>query len=698
MSADSIGVDDGAATSTKRPNDLLIPPRILTAAGLSNGDILRLTSHGDGSIQIVRSDNDEGETLQGRVVVVDEAIASATSVAAGDTLQFEVVEDNTIRARRVEGTSLASFTNPPRDEDGPIPPSWLIQAFTGQPDLDGFLQSGPRTVDILAEIVERSGGDIASYEKILDFGCGCGRVLRCLGRHTNAVRVGTDLHDRAIDWNSANYENSEFFYGTELPPTPRSNDEFDLIYAVSVLTHLDEAHQDAWLAEWQRIVKPGGLVIATYRAEDFLKKYMGPRGKAIREQLDESNGMIFKTTDGWEGVFEKFYGGAYHRKRYILDHWSEYFEILELIDAGDFGNNQNAAVMRKRSGPRRAVPSTTPTAAAMPPTPPAPPTPAATPAPVAAPPAATGASSGALSADEQKTVGDHWNKQTRKRRPLRWQGNHHIVRAINKLVYNTDSTTWGEGLTKRVLAEYADRLPLAHGVSVACGNGRKEMDLITAGLVERFTFYEIAEQRAEDGMGFARRRGIEDRVEFRIEDVFAGPTEDIAETFDLVVWYNALHHMIDTPAAIKWSRDVLRPGGVFLMDDFIGPDRFQYAPEVIEAAHAFRTSLPDDVYVWDGPYQPRRPRRALVPADAVIAQDPSEAADSSRILEGLDTYFPDRTHFDVSSGALIFGLADIASRLLEPQYEPFIELVLRVDQMLIKDGHHAFAACYAEKM
>ena len=47
------------------------------------------------------------------------------------------------------------------------------------------------------------------------------------------------------------------------PPLPYEDDRFDLVYSVSIFTHLDEQLQRPWIEELTRVVRPGGLVLVT---------------------------------------------------------------------------------------------------------------------------------------------------------------------------------------------------------------------------------------------------------------------------------------------------------------------------------------------------------------------------------------------------------------------------------------------------
>jgi SAM-dependent methyltransferase len=110
-------------------------------------------------------------------------------------------------------------------------------------------------------------GDLHLGEKprVLDFGCGCARVLDALGRSWPAGElVGVDVDAEAIAWCQAHLASTaSFVHGPDEPPLPFASGSFDLVYAVSVFTHLSPARQEVWLDELLRVLAPGGTAIIT---------------------------------------------------------------------------------------------------------------------------------------------------------------------------------------------------------------------------------------------------------------------------------------------------------------------------------------------------------------------------------------------------------------------------------------------------
>ncbi len=109
--------------------------------------------------------------------------------------------------------------------------------------------------------------DYADCEAILDWGCGCARVARFVAEFAPEKLTGIDIDPDNITWCKQNIAQAEFESIGLHPPTRFGDESFDLVYGISVFTHLSEADQDRWLAELQRITKPGGAVLMSIQGE-----------------------------------------------------------------------------------------------------------------------------------------------------------------------------------------------------------------------------------------------------------------------------------------------------------------------------------------------------------------------------------------------------------------------------------------------
>ena len=174
-------------------------------------------------------------------------------------------------------------------------------------------------------------------KRVLDFGCGAGRTLRhFLDEARRAEFWGADIDAASIDWLGHSLAPPLHAVRNRTdPPLGLDYGSFDLIWALSVFTHLtDSSH--AWLLELHKLLRPGGLLIATY---------MGRWNGAIftDEPWDEDRvGMnVLRPEQGWE------VGGpvVLMSDWWVRAHWGRAFEILR-VESQVHG--QTWALLRKR--------------------------------------------------------------------------------------------------------------------------------------------------------------------------------------------------------------------------------------------------------------------------------------------------------------------------------------------------------------
>jgi SAM-dependent methyltransferase len=144
---------------------------------------------------------------------------------------------------------------------------FLVQGTT---NVREFLTDGRGTATAVLDVLERSGVTLDSSKNILDFGCGCGRVIRHIHAMTGARCHGSDYNPVLVDWCKDNLPFAQFDVNGASPPLPHADGQFDVIYALSVFTHFPEELQAAWMSELCRVLKPGGHLLMTTHGESFL--------------------------------------------------------------------------------------------------------------------------------------------------------------------------------------------------------------------------------------------------------------------------------------------------------------------------------------------------------------------------------------------------------------------------------------------
>jgi SAM-dependent methyltransferase len=208
----------------------------------------------------------------------------------------------------------------------------------------GFLQSGHQAVADMERVLDRHALTLSGFQRILDFGCGCGRVLRCLRPQSDLSQppYGTDIDAEAISWCQLHYSrHARFAVNSPAPPLDFPNDFFDFVYSISIFTHLPEEMQVAWLRELQRVVKPGGYLLLSFHGENHFAGIPG------RDQSRMArDGFVYAETGRTPGLPE-FYQTAWHAPEYVRRRWGEFFDVIDIVPLA-IDRQQDAALCRKR--------------------------------------------------------------------------------------------------------------------------------------------------------------------------------------------------------------------------------------------------------------------------------------------------------------------------------------------------------------
>jgi SAM-dependent methyltransferase len=224
--------------------------------------------------------------------------------------------------------------------DAPYPPLELatrvffVTGYSTDP-FRAYEEMGAQTREALLGLLP---GDWSfDGKRVLDFGSGAGRTLRHFLAEAERGEIwGADIDEPSIRWLDENLSPPLHAWRTEmLPPLGLEHGTFDLIWAISVFTHLTDS-STAWLLELHRLLKPGGILIATYMGRHNYEFFTGEpwhedsvgRMSLFHDSAWDDGGPVVFMSDWW-----------------VREHWGRAFEILEVAPEI---HNMSWAVMRKR--------------------------------------------------------------------------------------------------------------------------------------------------------------------------------------------------------------------------------------------------------------------------------------------------------------------------------------------------------------
>jgi SAM-dependent methyltransferase len=186
----------------------------------------------------------------------------------------------------------------------------------------------------------------AGYElegrRLLDFGCGAGRTLRHFLDEAESAEIwGCDIDGEAIDWLQSNLCPPLHVLRNETRPgLPFEDGHFDVIWALSVFTHLVDEWAP-WMLELHRLLAEDGILIATS---------LGPQhSERIASEPWDEDRIGMNALRSW-AAYPDGAPVVLHSTWWLRAHWGRVFEILEMDEpfSGFTAPAQRWLAMRKR--------------------------------------------------------------------------------------------------------------------------------------------------------------------------------------------------------------------------------------------------------------------------------------------------------------------------------------------------------------
>lgn len=256
---------------------------------------------------------------------------------------FGRVEGPTWRWLNLEARELCPFLA----EYLPSLPSEEFQMkFTGTSGPVG-LAEGFDTYEIFKRLASDHGRPLEPTDSVLDFGCGWGRIIRYFIRDVEPANIwGIDVSEEGIKTCLDTNHWCRFEVSSPAPPSRFDAASFDLVYAYSVFSHLSEELHLSWLQEFERILKPGGIFLATTLRRQFMERtseYAGDDPESLPPWLRQAAKAFsdpkeaLAAYDRGEYLFGPIEGAAEHfgfaciPEQYVRRRWSEHFLVCDYV-------------------------------------------------------------------------------------------------------------------------------------------------------------------------------------------------------------------------------------------------------------------------------------------------------------------------------------------------------------------------------
>jgi len=224
--------------------------------------------------------------------------------------------------------------------------------------------------------------------------------------------------------------------------------------------------------------------------------------------------------------------------------------------------------------------------------------------------------------------------------------------------------------------------PLA--LSLCCGSGVHERDFITFGLCASAEGIDISPEAIAVCRRAAEEAGLADRLTYRVADVELAQLE--SGKYDIIVAWMALHHLRRLKRVFRQVRHALKPDGIFVVNEYVGPARFQLAPRQVELVNSALAGIPASLRrKLDGSL---KETFAVASLREIIQHDPSEAVCSHRILPLLRREFSSLECIDYGGTLLNWALVDISQNFDsgDPDHRAVLDRLYAAEREVLASG------------
>jgi len=252
-----------------------------------------------------------------------------------------------------------------------------------------------------------------------------------------------------------------------------------------------------------------------------------------------------------------------------------------------------------------------------------------------------------------------------------WMANTAVLMHLNERVTGDPARDW--------LSSWAHRWFVGRELRVlvlGCGEGWLER------AVSRWPFvaHIDAVDFAAEAVARAREqaRGI-DKIRYGVVDLNRDELPECA--FDVVVAHSVLHHIENLEHAYAQLSRTMRGDATLIVNEYVGPNRFQYSDDVLAIMNALLRCLPRELRA---PYD----TRARPTVEEMIAHDPTEAVRAEELVTFSERHFDVLERKDLGGAVVQHLLFDIVQnfRFEVPRERSLIEILCTIDAMLTDAG------------
>lgn len=225
--------------------------------------------------------------------------------------------------------------------------------------------------------------------------------------------------------------------------------------------------------------------------------------------------------------------------------------------------------------------------------------------------------------------------------------------------------------------------PVGSALSLGCGFGDLERGYSQYDFATVHEGVDLAEAAVVEAGRLAREADLH-HIRYRTADLNYAELPE--ERHDIVLAHQSVHHISRLEHLAEQVRRTLKPGGLFMMNEYVGLNRVQMAPAQRAFGDRLFSLLPERyLQMPDGSV---RQAIEMATAEEVEAFDPSEAVRSEDIVDIMGDTFELVGRRDYGGNLLNHGLSNIVGNFTpdNPLDDRWLRWLFDAEDCLLADG------------
>ena len=272
-------------------------------------------------------------------------------------------------------------------------------------------------------------------------------------------------------------------------------------------------------------------------------------------------------------------------------------------------------------------------------------------------------------------VAEKWS--TSNSEPSHWWDIPEVAVRWNELISGDPTVDHCKFISDKYLSDRC----LLNGLSLGCGDGTRELRWMETGKFAHLDAFDLSESQIQKAIEAALSHGYGNSMSFSVGDAFNIGAPD--RHYDVVIVEHSLHHFSPMRDILLEISRMMKPNGFFIINEFVGPTRFQWSDRQLEATNGILSILPRKYKkLTSGEIKTEEIRTSRL---RMQLRDPSEAVESAMILPLIREIFEEIEVREYGGTVLQLLFDRIAQNFLgeDPETKRWLKICFGIEDSLL---------------